>query len=215
MRWRDPQDGLILPGRFIPILEDTGLITEAGRWAMQEAVSTQAHWRAQGWNVPRIAVNVSAIQLRQPGFVDQVRDILAPLDPAERGLDIEITESLLLENIAGAIEKLNEIRRLGVEVAIDDFGTGYSSLAYLNKLPIHLLKIDRSFVTELAHKADSSIVSAIIALARGLKLKVVAEGVENEHQARLLERLRCDQLQGSLTGNPMPREEVERTFFGS
>ena len=183
---------------------------------MQEAVSTQERWRSRGWRPPRIAVNVSAIQLREAGFVDQVRRILEPVPRDERGLDIEITESLLLDNVSGAIEKLNEIRSMGVEVAIDDFGTGYSSLAYLNKLPIHLLKIDRSFVTGLVNEAESSsIISAIIALARGLRLKVVAEGVETEEQARLLHLLRCDQLQGFLTGAPMCREELERTFFSA
>ena len=216
MRWTDPEDGLMLPGRFIPILEDTGLIAEAGRWAMQEAVSTQAHWRSRGWKPPRIAVNVSAKQLGQTGFVDEVRGILDGVPREERGLDIEITESLLLENISGAIDKLKEIRGMGVEVAIDDFGTGYSSLAYINKLPIHLLKIDRSFVTEMVREGESSsIISAIIALARGLKLKVVAEGVETEEQARLLQVLRCDQLQGFLTGAPMSREDIERIFFSA
>ncbi len=216
MRWPDSRGGMMLPGRFIPILEDTGLITEAGRWAMQEAVMVRERWHARGWRTPRIAVNVSAIQLRQEGFVDQVREILAPLPKDRRGLDIEITESLLLEDVSGAIEVLRELRSLGVEVAIDDFGTGYSSLAYLNKLPVHLLKIDRSFVTGMAQgNESSSIVSAIIALARGLHLKVIAEGVENERQARLLTKLHCDQLQGSLTGNPMPREQVERGFLAA
>ena len=203
-----------MPSRFVPILEDTGLIAEAGRWAMQEAVATQARWRQHGWSTPRIAVNVSAIQLRQSDFVDEVRSLLAPLAAADRGLDIEITESLFVEDIASVIEKLNDIRSMGVEVAIDDFGTGYSSLAYINKLPIHQLKIDRSFVSGMTDMGDSSsIVSAIIALARGLKLKVVAEGVETEEQARLLCLLHCDQLQGFLTGAPMSREEVERRFL--
>ena len=214
MRWDDPEAGLTMPSRFIPILEDTGLIAEAGRWAMQEAVATQAHWRQRGWSPPRIAVNVSALQLRRTDFVDEMRRLLEPLPESERGLDIEITESLLLEDVASVIEKLNDIRNMGVEVAIDDFGTGYSSLAYINKLPIHQLKIDRSFVSGMSDHGDSnSIVSAIIALAQGLKLKVVAEGVETEEQARLLSLLHCDQFQGFLTGRPMSRDEVERRFL--
>jgi diguanylate cyclase (GGDEF)-like protein len=210
MRWHDGDHGIVLPGRFISILEDTGLIIEAGRAAIELAVATHAGWRQRGLNPPRIAVNVSAIQLRHASFVDELRRVLAPILLSERGLDLEITETVLMENVTSAIEKLKEIRELGVEIAIDDFGTGYSSLAYINKLPIHLLKIDRSFVSGVTTEAEShGIVSAIVALARGLKLKVVAEGVETTEQAEAVKRLGCDQIQGYLVGRPMAREDIE------
>jgi diguanylate cyclase (GGDEF)-like protein/PAS domain S-box-containing protein len=210
MRWNDPDSGIVAPGRFIPVLEETGLILEVGRWALQEAMSTFASWRAQGLQPPRIAVNVSAIQLQHPSFVGDFERICGPVPPEERGLDIEITESLLMEDISGAIGKMQALHRLGLEIAIDDFGTGYSSLAYINKLPIHMLKIDRSFVHGMSDDADStSIVSSIIGLAKGLRLKVIAEGVETEEQKELLKALRCDQVQGFLLGRPMSREAVE------
>jgi diguanylate cyclase (GGDEF)-like protein/PAS domain S-box-containing protein len=210
MRWNDPEHGLVMPGKFIPILEETGLIVEAGRRAMRMAVEAQQRWRGMGLNVPRIAVNVSALQLREAGFVQEVRDLLFALPEGERALDIEITESVVMENMGEAIEKLKEVRALGVEISIDDFGTGYSSLAYINRLPIHVLKIDRSFVSGDADRSDAgSIVSAVIALARSLQLKTVAEGVETEEQARLLRVLECDQMQGYLLGKPMPGEQLE------
>jgi EAL domain-containing protein (putative c-di-GMP-specific phosphodiesterase class I) len=210
MRWNDPDSGIVGPGRFIPILEETGLIIEVGRWALQEATATFADWRARGLNPPRIAVNVSAIQLQHPAFVAEFERICGPVPEAERGLDIEITESLLMEDITGAIGKMEALHRLGLEIAIDDFGTGYSSLAYINKLPIQMLKIDRSFVHGMTADSDgTSIVSSIIGLAQGLRLKVIAEGVETEEQKQLLTELRCDQIQGFLFGRPMPREAVE------
>jgi diguanylate cyclase (GGDEF)-like protein/PAS domain S-box-containing protein len=210
MRWHDPEDGLVSPGKFIPILEDTGLIVEAGRWAMRQAVADQAAWRARGLRVPRVAVNVSALQLRQSRFVDDVRDVLEPLREDERALDLEITESVLMENMSDAVEKLKAARDLGAQIAIDDFGTGYSSLAYINSLPIHQLKIDRSFVSAMSNGGEGTgIVSTIIGLARGLGLETVAEGVETEAEARQLESLECDLLQGYLVGRPMPGRDVE------
>ncbi|OGA95277.1 MAG: hypothetical protein A3G27_06210 [Betaproteobacteria bacterium RIFCSPLOWO2_12_FULL_66_14] len=210
LRWNDPDAGLVTPDRFIDILEDTGLILDVGRWAMQEALATYARWRERGLHPPRIAVNVSAIQLRHPAFVRDIERLFAGVPREDRGLDIEITESLLMENIEGAIEKMKALDSLGMEIAIDDFGTGYSSLAYINKLPIHMLKIDRTFVAAMTEEADStSIISSIIGLAQGLRLKVIAEGVETEQQAQLLRLLRCDQIQGYLVGRPASGHETE------
>lgn len=210
MRWRDPASGLVSPARFIPILEETGLILEAGRWAMEEAVRVYRIWRENGLNPPRVAVNVSAIQLRNQDFVQGIEKLLSSLPDAERGLDLEITESLLMESIEESIDKLRAIQNLGVEIAIDDFGTGYSSLAYIGRLPVHHLKIDRSFVSRMTDHPDSTtIVSTIISLGQALRLKVVAEGVETEEQAQLLKLLRCDQMQGYLFARPMPQAECE------
>jgi diguanylate cyclase (GGDEF)-like protein/PAS domain S-box-containing protein len=204
LRWRHPERGLIVPGEFIPMLESTGLILEAGRWALRRAARDGAAWRAAGLMAPRIAVNVSAIQLRRREFVEDVVNALAGGD-GFRDIDIEITESILMEDVDVNIEKLQAIQATGMQVAMDDFGTGYCSLSYLAKLPVNSLKIDRSFVSQMAKSAEQmAIVSTIISLARALRLKVVAEGVETEEQANLLRLLRCDEAQGFLFGRAEP-----------
>ncbi len=153
-------------------------------------------------------MNVSAIQLRQPDFVDRVRGILR--DGANRpGIDIEITESLIMEDVAGTIDKLKTLSSLGMNIAIDDFGTGYSSLGYLAQLPVHSLKIDRSFIIAMADDPNTmTLVSTIISLAHSLRLKVCAEGVETEEQAKVLRLLHCDEMQGYLISRPVPVEEL-------
>ena len=212
LRWPHPERGLILPGEFIPLLEGTGLILEVGRWALARAARDHAAWRAAGFEPPRVAVNVSAVQLRRKEFVDDVRGALADTDGA-RHIDVEITESMLMEDIEGNIEKLKAIQDMGMLIAMDDFGTGYCSLSYLSKLPINSLKIDRSFISEMAHGAEQmAIVSTIVSLARALNLKVVAEGVETQEQANLLRLLRCDEVQGYLFGKPAPEEQSRDRF---
>ena len=207
MRWNDPDAGLVTAGEFIPILEETGMIVEAGQWAMRRVLHEHAAWRQQGLNPPRIAVNVSAMQLRRKDFADQVRALVtegALGAQGEPGLDLEITESLLMHDIEGCIEKLKAIRDLGVNIAIDDFGTGYSSLAYLSRLPVNALKIDRSFIDGmLRNNENMSIVSSIISLAHAMKLKVIAEGVETQQQLNTLAALECDEIQGYLMGRPV------------
>lgn len=209
IRWPHPERGLVMPEEFIPLLEGTGLILEVGRWALSRAARDHAAWRAAGLRAPRVAVNVSAFQLRRDEFVDEVRAALAGTDGA-RHIDVEITESMLMEDIDGNIEKLKAIQAMGMMIAMDDFGTGYCSLSYLSRLPINSLKIDRSFIARMAQGADQmAIVSAIVSLARALNLKVVAEGVETQEQANLLRLLRCDEVQGYLFGKPVP-EAVSR-----
>jgi EAL domain-containing protein (putative c-di-GMP-specific phosphodiesterase class I) len=159
---------------------------------------------------PRIAVNVSLAQLQRRDFVDQVKGALEPVDRAGERIDLEITESMLMEDINGTIDKLKAMQSLGLHIALDDFGTGYSSLSYLARLPINSLKIDRSFVIQMSKGPEQmAIVAAVISLARALNLKVVAEGVETEEQANLLRLLRCDEAQGYLFGRPVPPEELE------
>jgi len=210
IRWQEPGGGLVPPGRFIPVLEETGLILAVGRWAMDEAVRTHLDWRARGLPAPRIAVNLSALQMREQDFVDGVRGALGDTAGADCGLDLEITESLLMQDIDGNTRKLREIRALGVGIALDDFGTGYSSLAYLSKLPIDTLKIDRAFVRGMVENPDdTSITTTIISLAQALRMKVVAEGVEDEQQAQMLRLLRCDQMQGYLFSPPLPQGKFE------
>jgi diguanylate cyclase (GGDEF)-like protein len=197
IRWQSPDLGLVPPMKFISVLEETGLIVEVGAWALRRAVLDHRNWQRQKLLAPRVAVNVSAIQLRQPGFIALVKGILG--EGAAPGIDIEITESLIMEDVTGTIDKLETLRDLGVSIAIDDFGTGYSSLGYLARLPVHSLKIDRSFIVTMADNPDTmTLVSTIISLAHSLRLKVCAEGVETEEQARVLGLLRCDEMQGYL-----------------
>ncbi|RYD16040.1 MAG: EAL domain-containing protein [Lysobacteraceae bacterium] len=208
IRWNSPESGLVPPLEFIPLLEKTGLIVEVGAWVCSRAVRDYLAWLAQGLFPPRIAVNVSAVQLRRRDFVATLRDIL---DAAEETpeIDIEVTETTAMEDIAGTIDKLHALYALGVNIAIDDFGTGHSSLTYLSKLPAHVLKIDQSFINTMLDDPDqTSLVSTIIALAHSLRLKVVAEGVETREQANMLRLLRCDQMQGFFIGRPMPFDEA-------
>jgi diguanylate cyclase (GGDEF)-like protein len=205
VRWRSPERGLVMPMEFIPLLEETGMILEVGRWALRQALEDQRLWAAQGLEVPRVAVNVSAMQLRQRDFVDSVREAL----DGRYGVDIEITESRIMEQIDANIEKLRQLRSLGVRIAIDDFGTGYSSLAYLARLPVHTLKIDRGFIHRMLKDDETmAVVQTIIALAQSLNLATVAEGVESEAQADILALLRCEQMQGHLIGRARPPGEL-------
>ncbi|HEY5366164.1 MAG TPA: bifunctional diguanylate cyclase/phosphodiesterase, partial [Casimicrobiaceae bacterium] len=209
IRWHDPQQGLVPAAEFVTILEETGLILEVGRWAMKEAVRQGAALRAAGVAATRIAVNVSSIQLRQDDFVRWVEEAIAVANGGPHGLDLEITESVLMHDIETNVRKLNDVRALGVDFAIDDFGTGYSSLAYLARLPIAVVKIDRSFVREMAIGASGkSIVSTIISLAHALDMIVVAEGVETDQQAEMLRALKCDQFQGYLYSKPVPADQI-------
>jgi diguanylate cyclase (GGDEF)-like protein/PAS domain S-box-containing protein len=209
MRWQDPETGMVPPARFIPLMEQTGLILDAGRWAMLQVARDCKRWVENGIKPRRVAVNVSNIQLRQKDFVATVVEAAKKTEEAGSMLDIEITESVIMENVETIIPKLQTIRGLGVEIAVDDFGTGYSSLAYIARLPIHDLKIDRSFIIGMTQSQDSlTIVKSIISLAHSLRLVVVAEGVETEEQAALLLELGCDAMQGYLISRPVPPHEI-------
>lgn len=213
LRWRHPQRGLISPAEFIPVLEETGLIIEVGAWVRREGLAIWRRWHAQGHSGFRIAVNVSARELRHANFINDCTTLLERTN-REHGLDIEVTESMFMDDIGKCIRVLQALRDLGCKIGIDDFGTGYSSLNYLSRLPADVLKIDQSFTTAVALSPDTlSLVTNIIALAHSLRLCVVAEGVEEEEQAKLLRLLRCDELQGYLMGRPMPVAEFERTYL--
>jgi diguanylate cyclase (GGDEF)-like protein len=214
IRWNDPRTGLVPPGQFIPILEETGLIYEVGRWALRKAVEDSLRWRTAGLAAVRIAVNVSPLQLRNRGFIAEIQQAI-DVDPhAAAGLELEITESLIMEDVRRSIASLQAIRAMGVRIAIDDFGTGYSSLSYLSKLPVDTLKIDRSFVIDMTVGPEGlSLVSTIITLAHSLRLNVVAEGVETEEQSNLLRLLKCDEMQGYLFSKPVPAEIFEARFL--
>ena len=214
IRWNDPRTGLVPPGRFIPVLEETGLIYEVGRWALRQAIADYLRWHAAGLPAVRIAVNVSPLQLRNRGFIDEIGQVIG-IDPqAAAGLELEITESVIMEDVKYNIASLQAIRAMGICISIDDFGTGFSSLSYLARLPVDTLKIDRSFVIDMTAGPEGlALVSTIISLAHSLKLKVVAEGVETEEQQRLLHLLNCDEMQGFLFSKPLPGEVFEARYL--
>ena len=209
MRWDSPQLGLVPPGSFIGLMEETGMIVDAGAWALRQASLDRAAWIRQGLDAPRVAVNVSTVQLRKADFVAVLTHAIRDGGAAharlgDAGVDIEVTESLLLERAEPNIAKLEEIRSLGLGIAIDDFGTGYSSLNYLAKLPVASLKIDRTFTAAMLDDPGTmTLVSTMITLAHALKLNVIAEGVESEEQAKILRLLRCDHMQGYLISRPL------------
>lgn len=214
IRWNRPGTGLVPPGQFIPVLEEIGLINEVGRWALHQANADYLRWHTAGLAPVRIAVNVSALQLRNRTFFDEVRQLVESDARTAEGLELEITESLIMEDVKHSISSLQAIRSLGLTIAIDDFGTGFSSLSYLAKFPVNTLKIDRSFVVDMTAAPEGlSIVSTIIGLAHALKLKVVAEGVETQEQARLLRLLNCDEMQGYLFSRPVPADSFEAQFL--
>jgi diguanylate cyclase (GGDEF)-like protein/PAS domain S-box-containing protein len=210
LRWRHPTRGPISPAEFIPLAEDTGLIIPIGRWVLETACAQAARWQGQPGKPQQVAVNVSARQLRQPDFVATVDAILAETGCPATALELEVTESLLLEDAEAAIELLGQLSSRGVRVAIDDFGTGYSSLSYLKRMPVQTLKIDRSFVSEVGSDANvAAIARTVIVLARSLNLDVLAEGVETAEQAAWLKREGCDWAQGWFYGRPMPAEDFK------
>jgi diguanylate cyclase (GGDEF)-like protein len=214
IRWNDPVSGLTLPGRFIPILEETGLIHDVGRWVLRKAIEDYQRWRNHGLPTVPIAVNVSPLQLRNHNFVAEIQQAVSVAADAAAGLQLEITESLIMQDVNHSIVSLLAIRALGVTIAIDDFGTGFSSLNYLAKLPVDTLKIDRSFVTEMVSGTGGlTLVSVIINLAHELKLNTVAEGVETEEQLRQLRLLGCDEVQGYLFGKPVPADIFEQEYM--
>jgi diguanylate cyclase (GGDEF)-like protein/PAS domain S-box-containing protein len=207
IRWRHSVHGLIPPLKFIPIAEETGVIEAIGRWVLEEACRQMAEWRRAGFDLKHVAVNLSAHQLRSQDLASQVKSVIARFGLAPGQLELEITESVAMEDPERAIGQLRDLRDSGVELAIDDFGTGYSSLAYLKMLPIHTLKLDRAFVRDIeTDENDAAISSATIALAKNLGLRVVAEGVETEAQRDFLSSHACNLLQGYLFGKPEPAD---------
>ncbi len=215
VRWQHPTRGLLGPGEFIPIAEETGLIQHVGHWVLRAACAQLSEWRRQGHEL-RIAVNFSGHQLQDGRISGAIERVLAEFGLLPDDLVVEITESVWMERQGSALDNLNRIKALGVRLAIDDFGTGYSSLSYLKRMPVDILKIDRSFVTDLSegrHGADASIVRGIIALGHNLGLEVIAEGVETEAQSQLLRQMACDLQQGYLLGRPRDAQTFQAEFL--
>ncbi len=213
IRWEHPDIGLIAPSEFVHVAEDTGLILPIGEWVLEEACSTLRVWKAAGFADVRMAINLSALQVEQRGFVGKLVELLERADVAGKDIEVEITENMIMQDMENAIQKLVHLSEQGVKIAIDDFGTGYSSLSYLQKLPIHTLKIDRSFVHEIRrHGGDACIVDAIIAMAEGLKLNLIAEGVEVQEELDYLRKQGCTLMQGFLFGPAVPAAEALELF---
>lgn len=207
LRWERPESGTVPPGEFIPLLEETGLIVPVGEWVLRAACEQNKLWQATGLLPIPVAVNLSARQLRQRDFAEALTRVLAETGLHPRYLELELTESLLMEHSEETLALIRRLDAMGVRLMIDDFGTGYSSLSYLKRMPVHALKIDRSFVQEITSSPDdAAIARTIIAMAASLKIQVVAEGVETEGQLAFLRRERCDEMQGYLFSPPLPVE---------
>jgi diguanylate cyclase (GGDEF)-like protein/PAS domain S-box-containing protein len=214
LRWQHPELGLVPPDKFISIAENSGLIIPIGEWALRTACAQARKWQDEGLAAVPIAVNVSAVQFRQDGFRDLIKNVLHDTGLAPEFLELELTESLLLTNADVMFSVLRELNEMGLQLAIDDFGTGYSSLSYLKQFPVKKLKIDRSFIKNVAVNAsDAAITTAIIGMARSLGLKVIAEGVENDAQVFFLREHRCDEVQGYYFSKPISATELGLKFL--
>jgi EAL domain-containing protein (putative c-di-GMP-specific phosphodiesterase class I) len=213
LRWRDPELGLILPNDFVPIAEETGLIGGLGSWALGAVCRQIAAWRFRGLPSLPVSVNLSAHQFRSGRLVEQVREALDASQVDPRTLELEITESTYLHDEGRVVAQLEELRALGVRISLDDFGTGWSSLSHLRRLPVDVLKIDRSFVRDVVESEDdAALVASIVSMAKALRLRVVAEGVEREVQRERLRVFGCDEMQGYLLAHPLPAAQAERFF---
>lgn len=210
LRWNHPEKGLLSPVFFMAVAEEAGTIVELGDWVLETAVEEVKTWLNEGLHIERLAINFSSKQIEKPDFVDKVIGILKKHDFPGSRLEIEITESMLMNNVEQTVQKLTELNEVGVRVAIDDFGTGYSSLSVLQKLPIDRLKIDRSFVNGLGESADQSIIEAIANMAKGLKLEMVAEGVEEDYQLKFLRSIDCPVVQGFFYSQAVTSTEARQ-----
>jgi EAL domain-containing protein (putative c-di-GMP-specific phosphodiesterase class I) len=214
LRWNDPGRGVVSPGEFIPVLEQTGLIVPVGQWVLREACKRAQGWMAQGACPVTLSVNVSPIQFAEPDFVRQVLTALEATGFAPQQLQLEVTEGLLLDPTPESLRKMDALVDAGVRLAVDDFGMGYSSLAYLKRFRLHSLKIDRMFVRDVPKlRQDTAIVRAIVELAHALELHVTAEGVETAEQHEALQALGCDSMQGFLFARPMPGDAMRERLL--
>jgi len=214
VRWEHPEQGCIGPDRFIPLAEESGMIIALGEWVLQTACRQNRAWQDAGLPPLRVAVNVSPRQFEEQGLVQRVALALADSGLAAEWLELEVTEGVIMRDLQQAVDKMAQVRAMGVSLAIDDFGTGYSSLSALKSFPISTLKIDKSFVRDLGvSEGDEAIASSIIDLAHRLRLRVIAEGVETEQQQAFLRRNGCDEMQGYLFSRPLPPEQLRQLLL--
>jgi diguanylate cyclase (GGDEF)-like protein len=215
VRWMHPERGLVSPMEFIPVSEETGMIVAIGRWVLREACRQNAEWQSAGLRPVRVAVNLSARQFRSDNLLDEIDAALSEASLSASSLELEITESMVMENPERVIKFLDKIRSRGIHLSLDDFGTGHSSLAYLKRFPIDSVKIDRAFIKETPDNADDvAIARTIVAMAKSLGLTIVAEGVETEAQLELLKTMGCDQIQGFFISHPLPADDF-MAFYGA
>jgi EAL domain-containing protein (putative c-di-GMP-specific phosphodiesterase class I) len=212
IRWQHPQRGMVPPAQFIPLAEEIGMILPIGDWVIEQACTQLKKWEMDPlMRKLRLSVNVSPRQLSQPYFVEQVKEAIEKTGIRASQLKLELTESFILHDVEEAIEKMQELRGIGIRFALDDFGTGYSSLAYLTRLPLEQLKIDQSFVRDIPQDKNSSVmVRTIINIANNLGLEVIAEGVETDEQLAFLRQYGCNKFQGYLFGKPIPLSAFEQ-----
>jgi len=211
IRWQHPRLGMVSPVMFIPIAEESGLIVDIGQWVLLEACRQAMLWQQAGFAPVRMGVNISSLQFKQQNLASLVRRVLQETGFDARYLDLELTESAIMQNVSHINDTLIELKEIGVNLSVDDFGTGYSSMSYLKRFPLDTLKIDRSFVMDITTDVnDAAIIKAIIVLAKSLGLKTIAEGVETSEQLAFLQEQRCDEMQGFLISRPLPDREVER-----
>jgi diguanylate cyclase (GGDEF)-like protein len=214
-RWHHPEFGMVPPAQFIPMAEETGLILPLGEWVLRTACAQNKSWQRAGFSPMRVSVNFSPRQFQQLDLAQMVGGVLADTELEPRWLELEVTENLMVQNEEQAIAMLRRLSEMGVQISIDDFGTGYSTFSYIKKLPIHTLKIDQSFVTDIdSNRSDAAIVTAMIRMAQSLQLNVIAEGVETEAQRLLLDALDCPEMQGHLFSQALPAEEFGRVLAG-
>jgi diguanylate cyclase (GGDEF)-like protein len=213
IRWDSPDVGMISPNKFIPLAEETGLILQIGEWALREACKTAKSWQTEGFDPISVAVNLSPKQFRHKDIAQLVASVLKESGLEPEYLNLEITETAVMDNVETAIQRLTEIKGMGVEISVDDFGTGYTSISYLKRFPIDVLKVDQSFIKGIPQNTDDvAIVSAVIAMAHNLGMTVVAEGVETEEQMQYLAEHACDMIQGYFISSPLPANKVKFQF---
>jgi EAL domain-containing protein (putative c-di-GMP-specific phosphodiesterase class I) len=216
IRWHHPEQGLVSPERFIGLAEESGLIVPIGDWVLRTACAQSVAWRAAGLPPVSMSVNVSARQFEDKRLVERVADALRASGLPPEGLEVEVTESLIMRDLGRSVDKMRELKAMGVSLSIDDFGTGYSSLSALKSFPISRLKIDKSFVADLAERADDQAIAlAVISLGHKLNLRVIAEGVETEQQRDFLRANDCDEMQGYLFSRPLPAQALARLLADS
>lgn len=213
VRWRHLERGMISPGEFIPLAEETGIIVPIGRWVLEEACRQAKRWIDQGLPPLRVAVNLSSLQFKQPDFSEMVKGVLDDVGLDPKYLELELTESVAMANVEDSLVKMDELADMGFQLAIDDFGTGFSSLSYLKRFPIHTLKIDRSFIRDCTTDSeDAAIIRTVVGLGKSLNLRVIAEGVEEPSQLELLRTSECDEVQGYLFSRPQVAEEFQAFY---
>ncbi|MGD8811722.1 MAG: EAL domain-containing protein [Thioalkalispiraceae bacterium] len=208
LRWIHPERGVVSPFDFIPIAEETGLIIPIGEWVMKTAIAQTRHWHEMGYPL-RVGVNLSALQFTDNNLTSVIKDNLDETGLQSGYLDLEVTESIAMHDFESTLETLHAIKQMGVRISIDDFGTGHSSLKYLQRMPVHTVKIDRAFIKDIGDNDDGTLAKTIIAMAHSMNLNVIAEGIETEHHQQFLKQHQCDELQGFLFSRPLPADEFE------